>query len=205
MNIYICVLQCDAQFRTPWFARGVGSCQEYFASHVCCSVLQYVAVCCTPWFARDVGSRQEACRKSCVLPTLVEERAYNICQVQRSVRFVSSTYSETRIIARESHSIFWKSDHRQRLPKKWTKKWIGVTVLKFPLSPLHSTRGLCCSVLQCVAGRGLLVESEALKCYAESYVCCNVLQCVAVCCNMLQCAAAYCSVLQRVTVCCNVL
>ena len=131
-----------------------------------------VVVCCsmfTPWFARDVGSRQEACRKSCVLPTRVEERAYNICQVQRSVRFLSFTYSETRIIARDSHSLFWNSDYRQRFPLKSNELWryrkqgFGVTVLKFPLSPLHSTSSVL-QCVQCVAGFGLLVESGALKC-----------------------------------------
>ena len=69
---------------------------------------------------------------------------------------------------------------------------------------------VCCSVLQCAAGR-----SNMLPCGA---VCCRVVQCVAVCSNVLRCVAVCCSaslgvakvylfctgVLQCTAVCCNV-
>jgi len=74
-----------------------------------------------------------------------EERAYNICKTQHSVRFLSFTYSATWILASDSHSIFWNSDFRQRFPLKSTEIWRSkkhrFCVLKFPLSPLHLTRG----------------------------------------------------------------
>jgi len=67
---------------------------------------------------------------------------------------------------------------------------------------------VCCSVLQCFAGR----PSQTLQCVA---VCCSVLQCVAVCCSVLQCVAGRpsptlqcvavcCAVLRCVALCCNV-
>ena len=53
---------------------------------------------------------------------------------------------------------------------------------------LHSTPagrcGVCCSVLQCVAGCCIVLQCAALQC--------SVLQCVAVCCSVLQCVAECC-------------
>ena len=60
----------------------------------------------------------------------------------------------------------------------------------------RASRGIMCSVLQCVA-----VCCSVLQCVA---VCCSVLQCAAVCCSVLQCVAVCCSVLQCVAVCCSV-
>ena len=56
---------------------------------------------------------------------------------------------------------------------------------------------VCCSVLQCVAGRYIV-----LPCVAS---CCSALQCAAVCCSVWQCVAGRCSVLQSVAVLCSVL
>ena len=72
---------------------------------------------------------------------------------------------------------------------------------------------VCCSALQCVAGRCILHIYIHLSIFHEVliYICIScvvrlfVLQCVAVCCSVLQCAAVCCSVLQRVAVCCSVL
>jgi len=79
----------------------------------------------------------------------VDGRAYNICFAQLSVCFLSVIHSETRIIARGSHSIFWNSDCRQRFPLKSTEVWkyrkhrfcVLKWALQFP-SPLHSTGGI---------------------------------------------------------------
>ena len=91
---------------------------------------------------------------SLLLSHLFSTRAYNICKTQHSVRFLSFTYSETRILASDSHSIFWNSDFRQRFPLKSTEIWRSkkhwFCVLKFPLSPLHLTRGYTHSTHVCV-------------------------------------------------------
>ena len=74
------------------------------------------------------------------------ERAYNICQAQQSVLFLYFIHAETRIIARDFHSILWKSDYNQRFPLKSTETWkyrkYRFCVMKFPLSPLFSTHGI---------------------------------------------------------------
>jgi len=61
----------------------------------------------------------------------------------------------------------------------------------------HRFETVCCSVLQCVA-----VCGSVMQCFT---VCCNVLQSVAVCGSVLQCVTVCCSVLQRVAVCCSLL
>ena len=84
---------------------------------VCCSVLQCVAVCGSVLIGSsiDYGFTVEEyiylyivpCTEIFLLaPAHVEERAYNICHAQRSVRFLSITDSDTRIIARDPHPIF---------------------------------------------------------------------------------------------------
>ena len=64
----------------------------------------------------------------------------HILQLGSSHIFWDSDYQD-------SHSMFWNSDYRQRFPLKATEIWRSrkhwFFVLKFFLSPLHSTRGLC--------------------------------------------------------------
>jgi len=89
---------------------------------------------------------------------------------------------------------------------------------------------MCCSVMQCIAVCGSVLQFVALVATTPKtrtraprlsrrislipgvsvaeccpVVCCSVLQCVAVCCSVLQCVAVCCRVVQCVAVCCCVL
>jgi len=86
-----------------------------------CVLCSYVYVC-----SRDRESKRESvymCMSVCCLPTRGVERAYNMRWAQHSVRFVCFIYSETQIIARDSHAIFSNSVYSQRLPLKSTEIW----------------------------------------------------------------------------------
>jgi len=82
----------------------------------------------------------------------VQERAYKILLVPLHC-FLSFTYSETRIIARDSHLLFWNSDYRQRFPLKSTGIWRyrkqPFGVLKFSLECWTNILFFCKLLLLC--------------------------------------------------------
>jgi len=114
--------------------------------------------------------------------------------------------------------IFWNSDYRQRFPRQSTDIWRDrkhrFCVLKFPLSPLHSTRGYIIGWLWSVGSikyRSLLQKSprkETIFCVLKfplsplhstrGVTHCNTLQHTATHCNTLQHTATHCNTLQHI-------
>jgi len=113
--VCVCMCICVCVCVRPLYAYAMNT---DVRSNRMAELLQRVAVCCCSVFlgsSFDKGFTVEkyiylyiVSRTEILLlaPARVEERAYNICQAQRSVHFLIIINSDTRIIARDSHSIF---------------------------------------------------------------------------------------------------
>jgi len=126
-----------------WYVYNIRVCHILHVRHVC--VYTYT---CKIYSICIVYTYEGVCTFiSCVYIHVSKggvESANNICYAQYCVRFPSFTSSETRNVARDSHSTFWNSDYRQRFPLKSTEIWRyrkhTILYIEVILSPLHSTR-----------------------------------------------------------------
>jgi len=163
---------------------------DWAATHVCCSVLQCVAVCC------------QSSPMSAYKWVMAHKRWSHVTYLNSPFRAtelphmcVAVCYSVLQCVAECCSRRPWMS-HGTRMNELWhtngrvmSLSWTYHSVrLRFDMCALQCV-AVCCNILQTYRSVRLSFDMRVLQCVA---VCCSVLQCVAVCCSVLRCVALGC-------------